>query len=250
MILLQSLLESTEVNKRVLLDMQTLILDELDPDAEVNLIRGTETKLKSNVWHNHPWVVEVTFSNGNYKIFGYYDAVDNKGKFNKRIFTEKVKRFLPGSIESQRQALWQKLKDEFGKAFKPGQMKGEGLVYPSQSLRLAHDKIKRLANKAYNDSLRSASDGDSVAHLFNPDIRAKAHDVYVSTRKAHETKLSSSDTSYGIVVVNKGESKKNGINGFAIKIRRVSPSEKPAQAPIYVATVPEAIAKLKELLQS
>lgn len=240
---LRSFLEAAmEVDKHLLLDMQTLIIDELDPDAEVNLVRGTETRLKSSIWHSNPWVVEVTFSNGNYKIFGQEDAIDSSGRFNKKIFTDKVKRFLPGSINSQRQALWQQLKSAFGKAFRPSNEKGSGIVYSSPEDRAKHEEVEKVANDAHKNAITNArANKGPLADISG------AYDVYKATKAEHSAKLKPLLPYYQVGVVNKGTSEKNGVNGFAIKIAKV-PTD--AASVAYVATVPEAVAKLKELFQS
>lgn len=210
------------VDKRKMLEMQSIVLD-VDPDADVNLIRGTEVKQRSDYWKQEPWVIEVTFSNGAYRIFGANDCTGSDGKLDVAAFTKKIQRHAPGSRDNQENVLRATLKREFPGAVNPGP---RGIiVYKSQAVRDAY-------TKAYVQARRAKAKGVSPTIA---DVRAKYNELTRDLPRILKLK-----------VVAKAVSQKYNVNGYGVFVTTSNSTS--ADFKVF-ATVPEALAALDEFFE-
>lgn len=142
MILLPMLLEA--VDKKTLLHMQEIVID-IDPEADAELSRGVETR--ASVRHKYvdvPWVVEVTFSNGVYRVY-------RPDGFDEAAFKKLVARSAPASYKGRCASLMNQLKCEFGEDAVIGDVgSSKALVYASAAERTKRDQSYSQAVKQVN----------------------------------------------------------------------------------------------------
>lgn len=166
---LLALLEETSERQRAL-RFQQRILDEVDPDADVELITGAETGIA--VWRKVPLVLRVTFSYGLTKVFSVPQA-PQEGSTWDSIETVKnaFKKYKPTTQAGVAKIMMTKLRAKYGKLLVAGGSLGEhsvsnGWIYANEADKRKDAGAGRI-NRPHGVSFHMLKHGSSFTYYVD-----------------------------------------------------------------------------------